>query len=574
MAERYPLTNQANKYARDIVAGRRSACQWVVLACQRHLDDIKREKEQKRPRYYFDKTEAERACGFIHKLPHTKGKWAQKRQKIKLSPWQLFIVASIFGWRRKKDGYRRFRDIYLEIPRKNGKSVLAAAIGLYCFAADNEFGAEVYSGATTEKQAWEVFRPARLMAMRTPDLCQYFGIEINASNLSKAADGSRFEPLIGNPGDGASPSCAIIDEYHEHDKPDLYDTMVTGMGAREHPLALVITTAGSNIGGPCYEKRTTLQKVLQGVFSDPEMFGVVYSLDEDDSWTTEAALKKANPNFGVSVSADYLKAQVRKAKQSPSKQNTTKTKHFNIWVGAREAWLNMEQWAKCGDSRLDIDDFSDCPSVLAVDLASRIDMAATAHIFYRVEADGRMHYYIFPTFYLPESALETSKNADRYSGWAAQGLLDLVDGDEIDFNAIQASVIGDPDNDLVGLSSRFQINEFVYDPWQATQLAQNVAAQGASTVEFRNTVQNMSPAMREVEGAIAGGRFHHANHPILTWMASNVVAKEDAKENIFPRKEQSENKIDGMIATIMGVGRAYYAIDQTSVYETEGLLVL
>lgn len=574
MAQRYPYTNAANKYAREIAAGRRPACQWVVLACQRHLDDLKKEREGKRFAFRFNKDEAERACKFIHALPHTKGKWAQKRENIKLSPWQLFIVAAIFGWRRKKDGNRRFRDVYLEIPRKNGKSVLAAAIGLYCFAADREFGAEVYSGATTEKQAWEVFRPARLMALRTPALQHHFGIDVNASTLSKAEDGSRFEPLIGNPGDGASPSCAIVDEYHEHDKPDLYDTMITGMGAREHPLALVITTAGSNIAGPCYEKRTELQKVLQGVFKDDQMFGVIYSLDEDDDWTTEAAIRKANPNYGVSVGADYLKAQVKKAQQSPSKQGTTKTKHFNIWVGAREAWLNMESWAKCGNNKLRIEDFTDCPSVLAIDLATRVDMAAASHTFYRVEDDGRMHYYVFPSFWLPEGALETSKNAQRYAGWAAQGLLNLVDGDEVDFNAIQAHIIGDADQEIVGLSSQYQINEFVYDPWQATQLAQSVGAQGATTVEFRNTVQNMSPAMREVEGAIASKRFHHANHPILTWHASNVVAKEDAKENIFPRKEQSENKIDGMIATIMAVGRAYYAVDTTSRYETEELLVL
>lgn len=551
MAERYPNTNQANRYAREIAADKKPACKWVVLACQRHLEDLKREKSKKRFGYLFDKDEAERACNFIQKLPHTKGKWAQKRELLKLSPWQLFIVCSIFGWRKKKDKTRRFRDIYLEIPRKNGKSVLAAAIGLYMFAADREFGAEVYSGATTEKQAWEVFRPARLMALRTPALCQHFGIEVNASNLAKPEDGSRFEPLIGNPGDGQSPSCALVDEYHEHARPDLYDTMVTGMGAREHPMALVITTAGSNIGGPCYEKRTELQKVLQGVFKDEQMFGVIYSLDEGDDWTTLESIKKANPNFGVSVGEDYLKTQVKKAKQSPSKQNTCKTRHFNIWVGAREAWLNMEKWGACGDDTLRIEDFAGVPSMLSVDLATRIDMAAMGQLFYRFEDDGRLHYYWFPTFFLPESALEISKNADRYSGWASQGYLELMDGDEVDFKEIQNMVIGEG-----SISSAHQVDEFVYDPWQATQLAQAVTAEGGTAVEYRNTVQNMSPAMKELEAAIVSGRFHHADHPIMNWMASNVVAKMDAKENIYPRKEQAENKIDGAVAAIMAIGRA------------------
>jgi len=164
-------------------------------------------------------------------LPHTKGEWAFKRQLIELEPWQLFIVCCAFGWVRKGSGLRRFREVYTEIPRKNGKSAISAGVGLYCFAADNEFGSEVYSGATTEKQAWEVFRPARLMAKRTPQLLEHFGIEVNASNLSIPADGARFEPLIGNPGDGQSPSCAVVDEYHEHDSDDLYTTMVTGSGA-------------------------------------------------------------------------------------------------------------------------------------------------------------------------------------------------------------------------------------------------------------------------------------------------------------------------------------------------------
>ena len=299
---------------------------------------------------------------------------------------------------------------------------------------------------------------------------------------------------------------------------------------------------------------------------------MIYSLDEADDWTTEQAAKKANPNYGVSVSADFLASQVQKARQSPSKQNAVKTKHFNVWVGAREAWLNMESWALCGDSSLRIEDFAAVPSILAIDLATRVDMAAMAQVFYRVEDDGKTHYYLFPTFYLPEGALVGAKNADRYSGWANQGLLELVDGDEIDFNEIQETIVGSDEHE--GLVSRYQINEVAYDPWQATQLAQNIQATGATTVEFRNTVQNMSPAMREIEGAIASGRFHHANHPILTWMASNVVAKEDAKENIYPRKERPENKIDGMISAIMAVGRAHYAADHSHAYEDRGFITL
>jgi phage terminase large subunit-like protein len=259
----YKNVNAANQYARDVVKRKIIACKYVIDACQRHLDDLEQEKN-KSFKYKFNKDLAEKVCKFIQLLPHTKGEWAFKRMPITLEPWQLFIFCCVFGWVHKKTNLRRFREVYTEIPRKNGKSAISAGTGLYCFSADNEFGAEVYSGATTEKQAWEVFRPARLMCKRTPLLCEAFGITVNASNLSRIADGARFEPLIGNPGDGASPSCAIVDEYHEHDTDSLYTTMLTGMGARKQPLMWAITTAGYNIEGPCYDKRREVIDILNG----------------------------------------------------------------------------------------------------------------------------------------------------------------------------------------------------------------------------------------------------------------------------------------------------------------------
>lgn len=212
----YPNVNAANQYARDVARGKTEVGRHVREACQRHLDNLNQEKARAF-KYRFDKDLAERAAKFIQLLPHTKGEWAFKRMPITLEPWQLFIVCSVFGWVHKGSRLRRFREVYTEIPRKNGKSAISAGVALYCFTCDDEFGAEVYSGATTEKQAWEVFRPARLMCKRTPLLTEAFGIEVNASNLNRPADGARFEPLIGNPGDGQSPSCAIVDEYHEHD---------------------------------------------------------------------------------------------------------------------------------------------------------------------------------------------------------------------------------------------------------------------------------------------------------------------------------------------------------------------
>ncbi len=560
-----PHTNKANAYARDVVKGRKPAGKMVVQACQRHLDDLETAKKNPKSAYYFDREAGNRACSFLSLLPHVKGRWAAKRENVVLEPWQCFIIANIFGWKRRKDGLRRYREAYIEVPRKSGKSFLAAGVGLYCFLADGEYGAEVYAGATSERQAWEVFRPARQMAQRTKEMTDHFGIDVNAKSLVRPFDGARFEPLIGNPGDGASPSCAIIDEFHEHQNPNLYDTMITGMGAREQALCFIITTAGSNIGGPCHEKRTEAIKMLDGVEDDDRLFAAIYSIDSEDEWCTKEGMAKANPNLGVSISEDFLEAQVAAALRSPTKQAAVKTKHFNCWVGARDAWLNMEVWHAAADPSLKMEDFKDCPAVLAIDLATKIDLAAMSLMFHK-EIGGKTHYFNFPIFYLPEEGLSAAKNAQRYIGWAKSGVINLIEGEEVDFNRIQA--------DVIALCGEYQIDEVAYDPWQATMLAQNLAEEGITVVELRNTVGNMSPAMKEVEAALMSGRFHHDGNPCLTWCASNVTAKMDAKDNIFPRKEVQDNKIDGMVAAIMAMARAFFAEDGRSAYETEELMVI
>ena len=325
----YLNVNAANKYARDIVAGKIPACAEVIQTCERHLNDLNKEKNEDFL-YRFDKEAAERVCNFIQLLPHTKGKWARERKLIELEPWQKFIFCCVFGWVKKSSGMRRFTEAYCEIPRKNGKSVIAAGIANYMLCADGEYGAEVYCGASTEKQAWEVFRPAKLMLEKTPALVKQAGIDIMAKNISIPKDGSRLEPLIGNPGDGSSPSCALIDEYHEHDAPDLYETMITGMGSREQPLAFIITTAGFNLGGPCYEKRRQAQQMLNGAMPNDELFGIIYTIDTDDDWQKPSTLIKANPNYGVSVGEEFLLKQQQDAIRYPSRTNGFLTKHLNV----------------------------------------------------------------------------------------------------------------------------------------------------------------------------------------------------------------------------------------------------
>lgn len=550
----YPNVNAANQYARDVVRGKIVVCQYVIDACQRHIDDMAQEKSRKF-RYRFDKDLAEQAAKFIQLLPHTKGEWAFKRMPITLEPWQLFIVCSAFGWVQKGTKLRRFREVYTEIPRKNGKSAISAGVALYCFTCDNEFGAEVYSGATTEKQAWEVFRPAKLMCKRTPLLTEAFGIEVNAKNMNRPEDGARFEPLIGDPGDGQSPHCAIVDEYHEHDTDSLYTTMLTGMGARRQPLMWAITTAGYNIEGPCYDKRREVIEMLNGTVPNDELFGVIYTVDEKDDWTDPNTLKKANPNMGVSVYSEFLISQQNRAKNNPRLASIFKTKHLNIWVSARSAFFNMLSWRACEDKTLTLEMFEGQSCYQSLDLARKIDMNSRVKLFTR-EIEGKRHYYcISPSFYVPYNAvfsvdIENQRTAERFKKWVETKHLTLTDGAEIDYRVILEDAIADNLNT--------PISESPIDPHGATNLSHHLADEGLNPITIVQNYTNMSDPMKELEAAIASGRFHHDGNPIMTWCMGNVVGKylPGNDDVVRPIKEQNENKIDGAVALIMAIGRA------------------
>lgn len=568
----YKNVNAANQYARDIVKGKIIACKYVIDACQRHLDDLEQEKN-KSFKYKFNKDLAEKVCKFIQLLPHTKGEWAFKRMPITLEPWQLFIFCCVFGWVHKKTNLRRFREVYTEIPRKNGKSAISAGTGLYCFSADNEFGAEVYSGATTEKQAWEVFRPARLMCKRTPLLCEAFGITVNASNLSRIADGARFEPLIGNPGDGASPSCAIVDEYHEHDTDSLYTTMLTGMGARKQPLMWAITTAGYNIEGPCYDKRREVIDMLNATVPNDELFGIIYTIDEGDDWTDPSALEKANPNIGISVYRDFLLSQQQRAINNARLANTFKTKHLNVWVSAKSAFFNMISWANCEDKSLSLEQFEGQSVIRGYDLARKLDMNSGVRLFHRI-IDGKRHYYcISPKFWVPYDTVygadvEDRKTAERFQKWINTGHLDVTDGAEIDYREILHDAIESNKDNPVTVSA--------IDPHGATNLSHHLADEGLNPVTIIQNFTNLSDPMKELEAAIQSGRFHHDGNPILTWCISNVVGKNAPGNDdiVRPIKERNENKIDGAVALIMAIGRIILSEqdDEDSIYEKTDVL--
>lgn len=742
---------RAVHYAQRVISGEIVACKLTRLACERFLKDLARTDWQWR----FDDALATRACTFIEHLPHIKGQWARQRLKITLEDWQVFIVCNLFGWVDKDTGLRRFLTCYLEVARKNAKSTLAAGIALYMLAADGEPGAEVYSAATTGDQARIVFDVARQMVLREADFIRG-GIDPQRHGLYMPEDARKFEPLNaeGSTLDGLNPHCTIIDELHAHKRRDVYDVLDTARGARDQSLLASITTAGSDRAGICYEQRTYVVKVLEGVFADERYFGVIYTLDdqpytdrlyglpalkelektctcgcvhptliaqswrevcakhattesvektlssgalstqidlsghvdyavaatssfcstetlnensealkkdpnglkktaisaltqtnggvieaenrnssneqglqntvspkrstksstmrsqedaqyatrqnktyawitataqelfgdssvhnatlqlafsetlrkvysahsatcktrelelkgdtllvkrEPDDWTDPAVWPKANPNYGVSVLVEDFERSAREAMNKPSAQNNFLTKRLNVWVNADSAWMDMRAWDRCANPDLKIEDFEGEDCIAAFDLASKVDIAARIMLFRRDKK-----YFVFGRYYLPEQAAEDGRNS-QYSGWSRLGKLVLTDGNVVDYERIESDLLED--------AGRFQITEVPYDPFQAMQFSQRMMAEGINMVEMRATVLNFSEPMKELEKIVLEGNLEHDGDPVLTWMVSNVVCHRDVKDNIYPRKEREENKIDGVVALIMALGR-------------------
>ena len=543
----------ARQYAEQVVAGEILSCRWVQLACQRQLNDLARFKGKGSPYRFNPKLvdrdgrsfcPADNLCAFIERLPHVKGPLAG--ESITLEPWQIFILSTVFGW-VKSDGKRRYRRSYIEVPRGNAKSTLSSAVALYMLAADGEGGAEVYSLATTRDQARIVFGDAQTMARRSAGFRSRFAVNVGAHNMHVLASGSKFEALSaeGSTLDGLNIHFGCVDELHAHKTRTVYDVVETGTGKRDNSLLWVITTAGSNRAGICYEARTFVTKLLNGVFEDDTQFGIVYGLDDGDDWTTENALVKANPNWGISVRPEILGPLQAKAMQLPSAVNNFKTKHLNEWVNADTAWMDMRAWDACGDSSLDIEAFTGQPCWVGLDLASKTDIAALMLMFQHPEISDA--YVVFGKYYLPEDTVQAAGNS-QYPGWMRTGRLTVTPGNVIDFGWIEA--------DLLDLVSRFAVQAVAFDPFQATQLSTRMLAEGLPMIEVRPTVLNFSEPMKTLEALVLQRKLVHDGDPVLTWMASNVVAHLDAKDNIYPRKERAENKIDGIVALIMALSRA------------------
>ena len=546
-------------YARAVVCGEIPACKYTRQACERQLSDLERPISESWP-WIFDEDRADRPCAFVELLPHIKGKWAREGRLIELEPWQCFVITTVFGWVHHRTGLRRFREGYVEVPRKNAKSTLSSGLALYMLAADGEHGAEVYSAATTRDQARIVFDDARSMAERTPELRTYLGVAIMQHSLTVAHMASKFTPLAaeGSTLDGLNVHFAVIDELHAHKTRAVYDVIDTARGAREQSLLWNITTAGTDRSGICYERRTHVVKVLDGVIDDPSLFGVIYTVDEADDPHAETSWAKANPNWGKSVLREDMEAASRKAESMPSALNNFLTKRLNVWVNGDSAWMDMRAWDRCADNTLQLSDFEGERCWIGLDLAQKRDFAAACLVF---ERNNRWH--VFTRLYLNELAVQESGNA-HLSGWARQGYVQVTDGDITDFDVVA--------DDLRSACARFDVQEIDFDPALSMYFAGKLIEEGLPLVEITQRALFFTPPLIQVENLVHEGNLRHEGNPVMTWMVSNLVVKVSKFNELrAPTKERPENKIDGPIAMLMALGRALTLTEQS---EEPGILLL
>lgn len=559
-------TADINQYCKDVAKGSVLSCEFVKLACKRHTDDLKRQKDADFP-YYFDESAITHFLDFAETQIHVKGEW--RGQTIKAEPWQKFTFGIPFGWKRKKDDLRRYRRIYVEVARKNAKSTWGAIIGNYMLLADGEGAPEVYSGATSERQAHEVFDPSWKMLSANPDMKAFFDVNLTGSNDNPTGihcrkNGGKYLPLIGNPGDGSSPSCSITDEYHEHITSGQLDTMITGQGSRRQPISAVITTAGLNTSGPCYTMRDDCINILAGVMKNEEMWCVIYTLDKGDKWEDFENWIKANPNIGVSVFEEFLRARHEEAMTKAERQNIVLCKHCNIWMNTGQAWINMSKFSLCGED-LSEDDFIGEECALSLDLATKIDICAYGKTFQR---DGK--YYVFLKYYLPEDTVQLIENA-HYQQWTAEGLITVTPGARTDFDYVLEQIKAD--------AEKFKIRGLGYDPWGSGYLVQQIEkeAPGIQCIEVSMSPKNLDEPMKELEACIYDRKFaYEEKDKALYWMTSNAMLRNDANKNYSLKKENAKSKIDGVMAVIIGIKVWMIEVEQSvaSIYEQRGMRML
>jgi phage terminase large subunit-like protein len=508
-------------------------------------------KKSSNSAYWFDKAAADVACEFFEKfLVHIKGEWAGR--PLELAKWQRDeVIRPLFGWKRKSDGLRRYRTCYVEIPRKNGKSTLGAGIALFLLFCDKEPGAEIYSAAGDREQAAIIFELAKEMVDASPKLKQLsetFRRSITAPRASSYKVLSADAPTK----HGLNPHGVIFDELHTQPNRHLWDVLITGTGARRQPVTFVMTTAGYDRHSICWEVHDYACKVRDGIIQDDSFLAVIFAAGEDDDWRSPKTWKKANPNLNTSVKIGYLETECKQAQEQPAKENTFKRLHLNIWTEQAVRWMPMEKWDGC-NTPFSAEELSGEACFAGLDLASTTDIAALSLLFPPTE--DRPRWCNVWRFYVPEDSVKKRSLRDRvpYDQWVKQGFIIATPGNVTDYDFIE--------RDVLEIAERYQLVELAYDRWNATQLVthlQDKLNNGTSerVVPFGQGFASMSAPTKELMKLVLSEVYTHGGNPPARWMASNVAVKQDPAGNLKPDKDKSTERIDGLVATIMALGRA------------------
>jgi phage terminase large subunit-like protein len=577
-----PRLHPAERYARDVVSGKIVACHWIQRACQRYFDDIQNAKQLG---LYFDKRRAQDVIDFFSFLVHSEGEFSGK--PFELSGWELFIVWNVFGWYRTNhkrwliktphgiedtSGTRRFRNVYIEVSRKNGKTSFAAALGLLLAFADGYPGSQVYSIATKRDQAKICWTLAKRMTLASSFIREEGGVEVLANNLNQHHTNSKFEPLSSdyNSLDGLNIHGAICDEVHAWTGRDLYDKISQGTGAQPQPLIFEITTAGNNQQSFCWTQHEYTCKILDNVLQNDEWFGVIYTLDEGDDPFEERNWYKSNPALGINKQVSDMRKLAQLAKEIPTELNAFLQYQLNVWVRGETKWMDMEAWRLSAGPvpASQLETFLASRTCYAgLDLAFSQDLAACVYVF--PPADDGL-YYVLPRFFCPEDRILQRSRNDRvpYDVWADQGFLIPTSGDFIDHKFIFEQIKKDRE--------KFVIKELAFDRYGAEWIQNALTDIGLTLVQFGQGYVSMSPPMKDLQVLIGKYQIAHGDNPILTWNADNVIATMDPAGNIKPDKQKSREKIDGIVALIMALSRAMVHDPNAgkSIYETRGILTI
>lgn len=489
--------------------------------------------------FTFDEAAADRAVSFFAEcLKHTTGEW--RGQPFVLSPWQAEIVRNIFGWKRP-DGTRKYRTVFLGLPRKMGKTTLAAGLALYALYCDGEPGAQVINAAADREQAALCFDSAKQMVEAEPELSSRS--ESFRRSITVPATGSSYKVLSSEAYSkhGLSVSYAGMDELHAWPDRELYDVLVTSMGARRQPLTVITTTAGFDKHSLCYELWNYADQVAAGIIKDESFLSVIFAAGKDDDWKDPATWAKANPNFDVTVQQSFYEQECAKAVSLPSYENTFRRLYLNQWTEQDVRWLSMDAWDACAAPMPDLDGL---PCFAALDLSSTTDITALVLGF---PVDGKVH--LLPFFWIPAEGVKKRVDRDRvpYSQWIKDGFIMTTPGKVIDYEFIRRKI-----NEL---AEQYHIKEVAIDRWNATQLSTQLEGDGFEMVGFGQGFSSMASPTKELERRILEGTLNHGANPVMRWMASNITTEQDAAGNLKPSKKKSTERVDGIVATIMALGR-------------------